>query len=98
MTLMRSDRSNQQEQGFNMLLSHAPKFAEDLIAEFRVETDHGLKCWLLELLGHARSEMAFELFHEQLDASNLSYRDWAVSGLRKLNTKASKKLLSDRGF
>ena len=81
-----------------MLLAHASKFPEELIAEFRAETDHGLKCWLLELLADARSEKAFGLFHEQLDASNLTFRDWAVKGLRRLNTKESKKLLADRGM
>ncbi len=98
MTLMRGRTANQQEQGFNMVLAHAPKFAAELVEEFRAETDHGLKCWLLELLTHARAEVAFPLFHEMLDASNLIYRDWAVTGLRKLNSKPAKKLLGDRGF
>ncbi len=81
-----------------MLLHHADKFVEELIAEFREETDQGLKSWLLELVAEARSEKAFDFLHEQIDASNLSYRDWAIKGLRRLNTKASKKLLSDRGM
>ena len=98
MERMRSKHANQQEQGYNMLLAHAGKFPEELIAEFRAETDHGLKCWLLELLADSRSEKVFDLFHEMLDASNLTFRDLAVKGLRRLNSKESKKLLSDRGF
>jgi hypothetical protein len=97
MTLMRSDNSNQQEEGFHLLLPHAGKFVDDLIAEFRKETDYGLKCWLLELLGHARSEKAFSLFEEQLSVGNLSFHDWAVVGLQKLNTKESRALLSKIG-
>lgn len=98
METMRSKRANKQEDGFQMLLPHANHFVEELIVEFRAETDPGLKCWLLELIGHARSEKAFALLEEQLTANNLSLRDWAVAGLRKLNTKESKTLLQKRGL
>jgi hypothetical protein len=98
MTLMRRDNSNHQEEGFHLLQAHAAHFVEELMTEFRAETDYGLKCWLLELLGHARSEKAFELFKEQLSVGNLSYRDWAIVGLQKLNTKESRALLTERGF
>ena len=98
MALMRKQNSNLQEEGFHLLLPHAAKFVDELIAEFRAETDQGLKCWLLELIGHARSQKAFSFFEEQLSVGNLSYRDWAVKGLEKLNTKESRALLFERGL
>jgi hypothetical protein len=40
--------------------------AEELIAEFRQKEDHGLRCWLLELIGKARSPLELPVLVEQL--------------------------------
>jgi hypothetical protein len=53
MQLMRRHDRQQQEDGFALLRSHAAEHLDDLIAEFGREFDHGLRCWLLELIGHA---------------------------------------------
>lgn len=98
MSLMRSNSHLRQEEGFQLLMPHAALYVEDLMAEFRVETDHGLKCWLLELIGHARSEKAFELLKEQLAVGDLAFRDWAIRGLQRLNSAEARKLLKQRGF
>ncbi|MFM2375973.1 MAG: hypothetical protein RLZZ165_1070 [Bacteroidota bacterium] len=98
MQLMRDRNPNRQEEGFHQLLPCAGRFVHELMEEFRSETDYGLKCWLLELIGQARSPHAFDLLVEQLSVGNLSYRDWAIIGLQKLNTKEAQKILAERGF
>lgn len=39
---------------FAFLRAHAAEYLEDLITEFDRELDHGMRCWLLELVGEAR--------------------------------------------
>lgn len=95
---MRSKSPLRQEEGFQLLMPHAALYIDELMTEFRAETDHGLKCWLLELIGNARSEKAFELLKEHLAVGDLAFRDWAIRGLQRLNTPESKKLLKQRGF
>ena len=68
------------------------------MAEFQTEKDHGLRCWLLELIGEARSEKAFDLLCEQLQSSDERLRDWAIRGLRKLNTREARRALFDAGI
>ena len=68
------------------------------MAEFQTEKDHGLRCWLLELIGEARSEKAFDLLCEQIQSSDESLRDWAIRGLRKLNTREARRALFDAGI
>jgi hypothetical protein len=47
------------------LLSHTAGYLAELVTEFRREHDHGLRCWLLELIGAARSPEALPLLAEQ---------------------------------
>jgi hypothetical protein len=96
MTLMHRHDPAAQEAGFQALRSHARDYVPALIEAFRTETDHGLRCWLLELIGEGRSPEAFDLFAEQLDSDDGSFRDWAERGLRKLDTRASRQLLRER--
>ena len=67
------------------------------MAEFQTEKDHGLRCWLLELIGEARSAKAFDLLREQLHSSDESMRYWAIHGLRELNTREARQALFDAG-
>jgi hypothetical protein len=89
MRLMRQHDPALMEDGFGLLRGHAGEHIEELIAEFgREENDHGLRCWLLELIGEARSERAFPLLAEQLYSSDESFRIWrswvwSLSGLRQ---------------
>ncbi|MGN9807741.1 hypothetical protein ACTMSW_00050 [Micromonospora sp. BQ11] len=57
------------------------------------EADQGLRCWLLELIGDARSPRAFALLVEELHSRDESLRDWAERGLR-LDTKESRPVLA----
>ena len=86
------------EDGFHYLLPHAAEHIDELMAEFQTEKDHGLRCWLLELIGEARSEKAFDLLCEQLQSSDESLREWAIRGLRKLNTREARRALFDAGI
>jgi len=94
MRLMRRHDPDVQEDGFWLLHGHAAEHIDELIAEFgRDENDHGLRCWLLELIGEARSERAFPLLAEQLHNSDESFRTWAVMGLEALGTEPARQAL-----
>jgi hypothetical protein len=52
-----------------------------LIAEFTAESDdHGLPCWLLELIGEARSPLALPVLIDQLGGEDEALRDRAFVG------------------
>ncbi|HEX5116614.1 MAG TPA: HEAT repeat domain-containing protein [Pseudonocardiaceae bacterium] len=74
--------------------SHAAEHLAELTTEFgRERDDHGLRCWLLELIGEARSPAAVPLLIEQLHGEDEALRTWAVSGLEKLDTKDARRAL-----
>ena len=52
----------------------------------RAHADHGLRCWLLELIGAAPSPAALPVLGAQLGSNDESLRDRAVAGLKKLDT------------
>jgi thymidylate synthase ThyX len=56
MRLMRKHDPQLREDGFAMLKPIAADVLPQLIAVFEEESDHGLRCWLLEMIGDARSE------------------------------------------
>src|SRR6185369_11252742 len=87
MQMMRKRDPQLQEDGFWYLLPHAHEYVDELMAEFHKETDHGLRCWLLELIGHARSPQAFALLLEHLRGDDESFWTYAMRGLKALDTK-----------
>jgi hypothetical protein len=92
--LMRSRDPQRREDGFHQLLPHAADHLDELIEAFAQEQDdHGLRCWLLELIGEARSPAALQLLGAQLDVPDDALRAWAVTGLEKLDTRESRTLL-----
>jgi hypothetical protein len=94
MELMRRRDPQAQEDGFHLLLPHAADHVEELIAEFRQQRNsHGLRCWLLELIGEARSPLALPLLVEQLYSDDESMKSWARHGLEKLDTKQARQEL-----
>jgi HEAT repeat protein len=94
MRLMRSSDRQRMEDGFHLLLPHAGEHVEELIDEFRREReDPGLRRWLLELVGEARSAEALPLLVEQLSSDDESLRSWAVRGLEKLDTRRARQEL-----
>jgi hypothetical protein len=87
MGLMRSHDPQRQEDGFHLLLPYAADHLDELIAQFEQEQDdHGLCCWLLELIGAAESPAALSLLGAQLNSPDESLRSWAATGLTRLNT------------
>jgi hypothetical protein len=91
--LMRRQDPQVAEDGFGLLQQIAGEHVDELIVEFGRETDHGLRCWLLELIGQARSPRAFDLLVAQLQSEDESLRDWAGRGLRLLETKEARRVL-----
>jgi hypothetical protein len=81
------------EDGFQLLTAMAAEHVDELIAEFALATDHGIRCWLLELIGQARSPRAFDLLVAQLRSDDESLRTWAKRGLRLLDTKDARRVL-----
>lgn len=81
------------EDGFAMLRPHAREHLAELITEFHREQDHGLRCWLLELIGLARDERAMPLLADQLHSRDEALQLWAVRGLENLGTKSARKAL-----
>lgn len=89
-----SRSTKEDEDGFSILCSEAAEHIEELIAEFHAERDdHGLQCWLLELIGNARSSVALPLLSELIHDADESFRDWAVWGLTQLDTKQARQML-----
>jgi hypothetical protein len=82
-----------QEDGFGLLRKQASEYVEELISEFKNEKDHGLRCWLLELIGEARSPVAFPLLVECLNSEDLSFKYWAVRGLKNLDSEEARQVL-----
>ena len=94
MRLMRSRDPQRREDGFHQLLPAAADHLDELIAQFEQEhDDHGLRCWLLELIGAARSPAALPVLTAQLNCDDEALRGWAVTGLRKLDTPEARTLL-----
>jgi hypothetical protein len=93
MRLMRKRDPQLQEDGFHQLLPHANEHVAELISEFRSEPDHALRCWLLELIGEARSDKALPVLIEQLNGDDESLRSWAHRGLLLLGSKPAREAL-----
>ncbi|WP_394613900.1 HEAT repeat domain-containing protein [Lentzea sp. JNUCC 0626] len=93
MRMMRRRDPQAREDGFWTLRPHAAEHLDELIAAFRTEEDHGLRCWLLELIGDARSPEALPILVEHLDHEDESFASWAATGLQKLDTKEARTAL-----
>lgn len=74
MQMMRSRDPQVQEDGFHWLLPHA----SELIDAFHSEEDLGLQCWLLELVGEAKSEAAFNFLAQHFHSDPWRFRSWAI--------------------
>lgn len=95
---MRSRRPQEAEDGFGALSVIAGDHVSDLIAAFAQEQEHGVRCWLLELIGSARSPEAFDLLCAQAQSTDEALKRWAVWGLKALDTKPARRFLHDQGL
>jgi hypothetical protein len=91
---MRSPDPQRREDGFDFLREHADAYVDELIAEFeREQDDHGLRCWLLELVAETRSPQALPVLAAQLQSDDESLRFWAIRGMEMLDTKEARQEL-----
>ena len=97
MTMMRKRNALTQEEGYHALLPRVVEFVPELMKEFRREQDHGLRCWLLHLIGEARDKRALDLLIEQLHSTDESLRHQAIWGLQHLDTAETRKALFEAG-
>ena len=97
MWMMRRHDPMTKEEGFHALRPHASEHVEQLISEFKSESNGGLKAWLLDLIGETRSEMAFDLLVDQLDAEDESLRFYAILGLVNLGSRRARQALWEAG-
>jgi hypothetical protein len=95
MQMMHKHDPQLKEEGFALLAPHAHEFIDELIDEIQNEQEHGLKCWLLELLGESHSEKATIVFQQYLKHEDEGFRYWAAQGLHTLNTKRARQILWD---
>lgn len=93
--MMRKRDPRTQEDGFHLLLPHASEHLHELIEEYHRETNLGLRCWLLELIGSTRSPAALQCLASELRGSHEQIRTWAIRGLKNLDTSEARKLLWD---
>lgn len=91
MWMMRRRNAQTREDGFYELLPFAAHFVDELIEAYRSEGDHGLRCWLLEPIGEARSPRALELLLDALRSGDESLVSWAAIGLMRLGTKDARR-------
>jgi HEAT repeat protein len=96
--MMRSSNASVSEDGFWCLEEHAAEYAPQLIAAFWDEDNAGIRGWLIELIGDAKSPAALPFLLERLSDENESIRDWAVRGLRQQDTKESRNALWRAGL
>ena len=98
MKLIRSSNPQSQEEGFHFLTKIAHIHVKELIEEFHLEKDIGLKSWLLELVGEAKSEEALETLKANLTNENESLQEWSIWGLKNLNSKEARRILFEHGI
>jgi hypothetical protein len=97
MRMMRSRDGTTSESGFSWLSLFARAYVGRLKDELERETNHGFRCWLLELIGMAKDPDTIGLFAKYLDSGDDSYRFWAIAGLENLDTADSRRLLFEAG-
>jgi HEAT repeat protein len=92
MKMMRGRNPQVREDGFHALRGR-PEHLDALVRELGIETDHGLRCWLLELIGETRRPDAVPVLAEYLTSEDESFREWAVAGLQAIDTKEARRML-----
>ena len=91
--MMHSKKPQTQEDGFGWLKQQASEFVSELVEAFETESQHGVKCWLFELIGESRSLEAMPLFEKYLFGDDESLCSWAAYGLSNLNTREARHTL-----
>lgn len=93
LALMRKNDPQLAEDGFHFLRPQAKEHINKLIKSFENEESYSIRCWLLELIGEARSCKAFPILSQQALSSDESLRIWGTRGLKLLDTKDARRFL-----
>src|SRR6516162_6647637 len=93
LAMMKKRDPQVQEDGFHWLLPHVGEHVHELLEEFGKENNIAVRCWLLELIGSARSPDAFDFLVRQLRAEDQRLRHWAIWALNTLDTKEARTVL-----
>jgi hypothetical protein len=75
------------------LRAQAAEHVDELVSEFHRESDHGLRCWLLEFIGFAGSARALPLLIEQLHGQTRHCTLGAVCGQQLLVSREARQAL-----
>lgn len=97
MGLMCRRDPQRQEDGFSLMRSVAPDVVPRLVASYRDETDRGMKCWLLELIGGTGSPEAVPLLSDEMLSDDEALRSWACRGLLKVDNVEARSALRSAG-
>ena len=87
------DIGNTPEDALFYLQSRAREYADELIAEFKIEARPGVRAYLLELIAEAKSVKALSVLAECLRSDENDLWGWAIKGLCKLDTREARKVL-----
>jgi hypothetical protein len=90
LAMMRKRNPQLAEDGFHYLRPRAKEYLPELIDAFQTEEMRSVRCWLLELIGEARSEDALPVLCEQALSTDESLKTWGITGLKLLDTKAAR--------
>lgn len=96
--MMRSSNGSVREEGFGWLAERAAEYLPQLIAAFWDEDNAGIRGWLVELIGEAKSAAAMPFLIEHLRDEDESIRSWATWALKRLDTKDARRALWQAGI
>lgn len=95
MQLMHKHDPQTQEDGFAMLEPVAADFVLELIDAFETESDRGIRCWILELVGTTGRVEALPLLAQALQSHDELFQYWAERGLQTLDTQGARAALRE---
>ena len=98
LSMMREGNPQVAEDGFQYLRPRAKEHVDELLTALGGETNHAMQCWLLQLIGEAKSEKGFVALCAYAKSADDSLKSWAVHGLVKLNSKQSRTFLKENGL
>lgn len=93
LALMRKRDPQLAEDGFHYLLPRVRAHLPELMQIFQTEESHAVRCWILELIGEARSMDAFPLLCKEAVSEDESFQNWGIIGLKLLDTKDARRFL-----
>jgi HEAT repeat protein len=91
--LIRRHAPEVREDGFALMREIAAEHVAELMAAFESESEYGLRCWLLALLGETRAVETVPMFSALLYDEEERFRELAAVGLQMVGTKEARTAL-----